>query len=144
MDKPIQLSEPIAGVFKYFAPFIIAFVSTIWYMENNQGLVIPVLIILVGLAYWLFRLLPLKSVKLEGNFLIISNDFKKDRIHLDDIDKLNTSGWSLYITHIHFKRQTSFGKTIMFATMQNGFSNGISDRVQNILTQIKDNIDKKK
>lgn len=144
MDKPIQLSEPIAGVFKYFAPFIIAFVSTIWYMENNQALVIPVLIILVGLAYWLFRLLPLKSVKLEGNYLIISNDFKKDRIHLDDIDKLNTGGWSLYITHIHFKRQTSFGKTILFATMQNGFSNGVSDRVQNILTQIKDNIDKKK
>jgi len=144
MDKPIRLSDPIAGAFKYLTPFIITWVGTIWYVTNEHDTITPTIIVVGGLAYWLFMFLPLKRVFLDGNHLIISSGFKKDRIHLNDIESLKTGGWSMYITHVHFKRPTSFGKTIMFATMQKRIGVGINDGIQNILTQINDYIEKKK
>lgn len=137
MNKPIPLSEPIAGIIKYLAPFIIAFVSTGWYISNKPDILIPSLIIIVGLIYWIFQFLPLKSVQLDGDYLIISNDFKKDKVHLDEIENLKTGSWSMYITHIKFKNPTKFGDKIFFATMQKSFGTGISERVENILKQIK-------
>lgn len=138
-----MISEPIAGIFKYIAPVVIAFVGYGWYITNKQEALILVIIVLGGLAYWIFKFLPLKRVLLDGNYLIVSNDFKKDRIHLNDIDDLKTGGWSMYVTQVHFKRQTAFGTEIKFATIQKGFGIGISDRVQNILTQIKNYTDLK-
>ena len=142
-SRPIQLSSYIAWIVKYTFPLMVVFVGIGRYHEKTQS---PwdSLIMGIGLLYWGYRFIPLKEVKLDGNYLIISNDFKKDRIHLNDIDKLTTGGWSMYLTRIHFKEKTKFGQTIIFATAQSGFGAGISEGVKNILKQIQDNIERQK
>ena len=139
MEKPIQLSDHRVSVLKYFTPIIFLFIAINWNLTN--GFVVPIIIIIAGLLYWLVRILPLKSVTLEGGFLIISSFFKKDRVSLENVRDLSIGGWSMYITRIHFKKPTSFGKKIMFSTMQRGLGIGVSDRVHSILTQIKGGIE---
>jgi hypothetical protein len=138
MNKPIQLSDQRVSILKYFAPIIITFIAINWNLTN--GFFVPIIII-AGLLYWSVRILPLKSVVLEGEYLVISSFLKKDRVLIKNIKDLNTRGWSMYITRIHFKKPTSFGKTIMFSTMQRGLGTGVSDRVQGVLTQIKEGIE---
>jgi hypothetical protein len=153
-SKPIRLSEPTVWIFKYLAPLTIAFVAT-GYFWSKADIIVPILLVVAGLLYWAFRFLPLKEVKLDNDVLIITNDFKTDRVHLNDIVSIEIEGKrppfiqsrllffrSTFLTRLHFKRQTKFGQTITFATMTAGFGGGISDRVNNILTQIQDNIDR--
>lgn len=142
-NPPIRLSESTVTFAKYYIPFIIAFGAIGWYLTDQDSRFLPYSLI-IGSLYWFFTLFPLKDVKLDGNHLIIYNCFKKDKVHLNDIESLTTGSRSFYLTHIHFKRETKFGHTIVFPTMQQDAGIGISDRVKNILTQIEDNIVKQK
>lgn len=134
----IRLSESIVTFAIYYTPFILAFGAIGWYLTDKDSILLSALI--MGSLYWFFGLFPLKDVKLDGNHLLIYNCFKKDKVHLNDIESLTTGSWSLYLTRIHFKRQTKFGQTIVFPTRQKDLGIGISDRVKNIFTQIQDNI----
>ena len=90
-NRLILLSEPRAWLMRYFAPFIVAFVATGWYWQS-RNYQLPLLLFIIGQLYWVFRFLPLKEVKLDGNYLIISNDFKKYKVHIDHISNLTTGG----------------------------------------------------
>jgi len=141
MYKSIALSEPFVWLMKYLYPFLVAVVTTLFYLDSKDYQ-FTLIIFAIGLLDWFFRILPLKEVNIEDYHLIISNDFKKDIIHIDDIDNLTTGGWYLYITRIHFKRKTKFGQTIKFATMQWMIGFGISDKAKSILSEIQTNIGK--
>ena len=92
MNKPIQLSDHRVSVLKYFTPIIFLFIAINWNLTN--GFVVPIIII-AGFLYWSVRILPLKSVRLEGEFLIISSFFKKDRVSLENVRDLSIGGWSM-------------------------------------------------
>ncbi|MCX6232089.1 MAG: hypothetical protein NTZ33_11150 [Bacteroidetes bacterium] len=138
--KAILLSNPIAWIMKYLTPIIILFITSGIY-TNGKNIQISLIIALFGIVYWLFFFLPLKEVKFEDDFLIISNDIRKDKIHINEIDNLTTGGWSMYLTRIYFKSQTKFGKKIVFATQIDLFGGGINEKAKSILLQIKENIE---
>ena len=142
-NRPVLLSNPVAWIMKYFTPIIIAFVTYGFYI-TNKNIQASLIIAILGILYWLFFMLPLKEVKFEDDYLIISNDFKKVKIHINEIDKLTTGGWSMYLTHIYLKNKTNFGEKIVFATQIDLFGGGISEKVKSILLQIKDNIERQK
>jgi hypothetical protein len=139
-NKPISLSDSSTLVMKYFTPVLILLFTSIWISQYKEYL-IALFFAFIGLLYWYVRIVPLKEVKFIDNFLIISNDFKKDNVSIDNIEKLVIGKWSMYRTIIYFKQPTKFGMEITFITMQASFGFGISDRVKIIFKQIQDNID---
>ncbi len=126
---------------KYFAPIAIAFVciAWCWHYEDYQP---PLIITIGGLLYWFFWLLPLKEVKVHSGYLIISNDFKEDKVPFSEVEKITTGGWPSYVTRIDFKHKTKFGESISFPTITDVFFGGVNERIKNILTQIQDNKEK--
>ncbi len=125
-------------------PVIIVFVLMSWFTGEN-----PVdaffVVVLVGLVlYWIFNLLPLKTVKLDGNYLAISNWRKTERIHLHNISKLEIGSWPAYKSKLTFDYETEFGSVVYFAARQQLGGIGISPRTKSIFTQIEELIEDKK
>jgi hypothetical protein len=140
MDKPINLSEPIVTTFKFLTPFLLILGGLFCFYTEEQGVLLIGLII--AFPYWLIRFLPMKRVQLQGNYLIISNFQKTDKIHLNKIKSMEVGGWSMYVIVINFTEPNKFGSTIQFAAMQNIFGGGITDRVKSILNQIQSSVNK--
>lgn len=144
-NKTVRLSEPTVWAMKYMLPLIIVFfVLASHGMHSPQDQSVDFMLCSLAFLYWLFRLIHLKEVKLDGDYLVISGGLKKDKVHLNEIDKLKTGYWPMYLTRVYFKHETKFGKKITFSTMQNMFSMGVSKGVKNIFNQIQVHIEQQK
>ncbi len=80
---------------------------------NANPLGIVLLVAGIGFVWWM--LASLKSVSLEGNFLLVSNYFRKAEIPLSEINHLdapeNSSHRRIFIS---FRSPTEFGDVIVF------------------------------
>lgn len=141
MNHQLRLSDPIAEVFKYLTPLVVLLVGFGHYLADDKDWIISSVLLLGGFAYWIIYFLPMKSVILHDKYLIISNDFKKERIQISDIEDLKTSGWPNFITTIYLKRGTRFGNTIKFATRQNSSFTGINKEVKKFLSDFESQLE---
>jgi hypothetical protein len=139
LDQPKPLSDPMMWMTKFLVPFIAAFVLVFSYY-TRADYHFPVLFSAASLFYWLFWLLPLKEVKLDNEYLIISNGIKKERVSLDNIAGLETGRKPAFFTRIYFKKKTKFGKSVRFAAFTSVFDNDLTEETKNLLIQLKDRI----
>ena len=88
-------------------------------MPNNAasiGAALVVLVIFLPLAVWLlYMFVPLKSVYLTDDSLLVSNYMKTVEIPLSNIDYVSKPDWSNHQTiSVHLRTPSVFGSKIIF------------------------------
>jgi len=106
------ISTPLTPFFKFIF-------STMWFFVCGTLLIIPdielptLILILPVFAFWEYS--RIKGVKMDEDFLYVSNYFRSEKIPLDNIDSITDNIWlNSHPVTIHLKKPYSFGKKIIF------------------------------
>jgi len=91
-------------------------VATVFVGLNGGGSLTLVLSVFSILAtYQAWQCIRLKRIEIDGDYLIISNFVKSDRVHVSDVDRITENSLAtLHPVWLHFKRPTVFGTRIVF------------------------------
>lgn len=115
MSRTVQLSDSQFHVMRYVTPILMIFFVVIPYF-NEDWIPLGRLMWMLGIGggSWVYSLF-FKGVKFDGNQLMVSDEFKSEVIHLDELESISIGGFPFNTVVVKTKSKSAFGNRFRFA-----------------------------